>query len=146
MASNVFTYGTLVIPEVIEAVTGRLFPHRRAVLGGFSRYRVRGQVFPAITPDPEGSTRGVLYREVGSDSLKLLDRFEADLYHRRRVQVTVADTARAEDREVEAWAYILAPGQQAQLTGEPWDPAEFSTRHLATYLAACRAFRSATGP
>ncbi len=141
MNSSVFTYGTLAIDEVMHAVTGRQFPHREAVLEGYSAYLVRGQMFPAIVPDPNGSTPGVLYDEVDPATLNLLDRFEGELYQRLRVGILDADGA-----TIEAHAYSLGAGDRDKLTAEPWDPAGFSARHLARYLAACREFRTSHTP
>ena len=58
---NLFAYGTLMVPEVLRAVTGREFTWREAVLRGYVRLTVRGQsypgvfAFPAIEPTHRGS-------------------------------------------------------------------------------------------
>jgi hypothetical protein len=51
MGGNAFVYGTLMAPEVLKALINRVPPMKPAVIKGFRRYRVKGQVFPAIVPD-----------------------------------------------------------------------------------------------
>lgn len=50
MGGTAFVYGTLMAPEVLNLLIKRVPPHKPAKLSGFSRYRVKGQVFPAIVP------------------------------------------------------------------------------------------------
>ncbi len=38
---HVFTYGTLMLPSVMESVTGRRFSSRKATLDGYARFRVK---------------------------------------------------------------------------------------------------------
>ena len=137
---SVFTYGTLLFPAVMAALTGRQLSHCKAVLPGYRRLLVRGRVYPAIVPDPKAHTAGVLYDNLDSTSLEMLDRFEGDLYQLDPVTVIIGDGSRRR-----AVAYILDPGRRSELTDEPWDSSAFAARHLARYRAACRAFRIAGG-
>lgn len=45
-----FVYGTLMADEVVKLLIKRVPPSRPATLAGYSRFRVKGQVFPAIVP------------------------------------------------------------------------------------------------
>ena len=47
---NVFAYGSLMIPSVMHAVTGRWFTHTEAVLEGYARYGIDGESYPGIVP------------------------------------------------------------------------------------------------
>lgn len=50
--TNIFTYGSLMFKEVIYALTAvKDYRNSKAVLPGFSRYHVKGKVYPGITPD-----------------------------------------------------------------------------------------------
>lgn len=43
-------YGTLMAEEVLKLLIRRVPPSKPATLSGYSRHRVKGQVFPAIIP------------------------------------------------------------------------------------------------
>lgn len=134
--SGVFAYGTLEIPAVMEAVTGRRFPAREASVRGFARWRLRGRVFPAAAPEPGAVLAGRLYEGVDPATLACLDRFEGRLYERRRVPVQLAGGG-----ERSAEIYLLAAGRRGELLAEPWDRAGFVAQHLGAYLESCAAFR-----
>jgi gamma-glutamylcyclotransferase (GGCT)/AIG2-like uncharacterized protein YtfP len=133
----VFAYGTLLFPAVMEAVTGRRFETREAELAGYVRQRLRRQIYPAAVASPGARVVGRLYEGVDAATLARLDRFEGDLYERRRVCV-----APAEGGEVSAELYVLVAAQRGELLDEPWDPEAFESVHLAAYLRSCAAFRA----
>lgn len=63
--TNVFTYGSLMFREVIYALTSiKDYKNARAILRGYSRYQVKGKVYPGITADPQGEIQGVVYFDV----------------------------------------------------------------------------------
>jgi gamma-glutamylcyclotransferase (GGCT)/AIG2-like uncharacterized protein YtfP len=136
--SAVFAYGTLEIPAVMEAVTGRRFSAREASVRGFARWRLRGQVFPAAVAEPGAVLAGRLYEGVDPATLARLDRFEGRAYERRTVPVQLA-----EGGERGAEIYLLAAGRRGELLAEPWDRAAFVAQHLGAYLESCAAFRTA---
>jgi gamma-glutamylcyclotransferase (GGCT)/AIG2-like uncharacterized protein YtfP len=54
---HLFTYGTLMFPEVWQAVVGRQFETTPAQLPGYEIYRVAGALYPgiiAVNPSPYG--------------------------------------------------------------------------------------------
>ncbi len=135
---RIFAYGTLRFPEIVHALTGRRFSSRPAVLEGFARYRVRGRSYPGIVPVSGSRTAGVLFDGVDLRSLALLDRFEADLYERRRVRVCAGAGA-----PLAALTYVVAAGRRQCLGREPWDRERFAARHVGTYRAQCAQLRRA---
>jgi gamma-glutamylcyclotransferase (GGCT)/AIG2-like uncharacterized protein YtfP len=135
--SAVFAYGTLEIPAVMEAVTGRRFPGREARVVGFARHRLRGRLYPAAVPEPGAVLAGRLYESVDPGTLARLDRFEGRLYRRRRV---CAELAGGGERLAEI--YLLAEGRRGELLPEPWDREAFVKLHLGAYLASCAGFRA----
>lgn len=135
---SVFAYGTLIFPEVMATLTGAELRHRDALLPGYRRLQVLGEVYPAVVPDADASTKGVLYEGLDSSSLGLLDRFEGELYRREVVTVIIGP-----DAGREAWAWLLDPECRDAVADEPWDPTAFAVRHLAAYTEGCRAFRIA---
>ena len=135
-----FAYGTLVLPDVLEALLGRALPAQPAQLAGYARYRVRGEVFPALAAEAGADTSGVLYTGVDQREWALLDRFEGELYVRRAVRVETPAGAR------DAWTYLVAAGREPLLTREPWDPRSFAEGNRARWLELCRAFARGSGP
>jgi gamma-glutamylcyclotransferase (GGCT)/AIG2-like uncharacterized protein YtfP len=129
-AAVVFCYGTLLFPEVMRVGSGIEPPGRPAVARGWARYRVRGEVFPALIEQAGASTRGALFEGVDAVALARLDAFEGELYVRRALEVECEDGAR-----VSAQCWVLAPGREAELTREPWEPDAFAARELRAYVA-----------
>lgn len=135
--TSVFAYGTLAIPAVMEAVTGRRFPGREARVPGFARQRLRGRIYPAAVPAPGAELEGRLYDGVDPATLARLDRFEGRLYVRRSA---LARLAQGGERPVQL--YLLAEGRRGELLQGPWDREAFVALHLGAYLASCVAFRA----
>ena len=127
---NLFAYGTLMVPEVMTAVTGMTFRREPATLSAYVRYRISTQIFPAIIADAQGAVDGILYYDIDDRSLQQLDRFESLVYERREVRVQTADAV-----GMAASAYILAPHHQHLLSAEPWDLEQFQQQHLQDYLS-----------
>ena len=91
---NLFTYGTLTYPEVIEALTGRVIKSRECSLNGYSRVCLKGLPYPSvrkaewdIEAAPRPSVRGRLYFSISSDELEAIDLYEGELYERRSISL-----------------------------------------------------------
>lgn len=135
-AVHLFTYGTLVFPEVMEAVTGRRFESQTAVLRGYRRRMLRDRVYPGIRPAAADATEGRVYLSIDAAALACLDDFEGDEYERRRVEVGIdAGTLVAE-------AYVVRASARELLTPAGWDPGRFTASQLRAYVERCRRFRS----
>ncbi|MEM8495910.1 MAG: gamma-glutamylcyclotransferase family protein [Planctomycetota bacterium] len=137
MGHDVFTYGTLMVPDVMRAVTGKRFQSRNAALHGFNRLRVRHEVYPAIVAAADASTRGRLYVGVDAANLKRLDDFEGEYYTRQSVTVT---DDHGEIRQ--ALAYVIADVHRHRLSEEPWDEAAFVEHHLPEFMKQVRGWMS----
>ena len=125
MKFNVFTYGSLAIPEVMEVVVDCELEHTEARLHGYERFILRDRPYPAIVHTGENSTDGRLYFDLTQKFLHRLDYFEDDYYSCESVLVETSD-----NRNLEAVAYVL-PGAQRDLLGpEPWDEVQFREVHL----------------
>ncbi len=118
---HVFTYGTLMIPEVWQAVVGRPFAAVEGTAAGFAIYRVEGAVFPGIVAAGERDlVRGVVYLDVDHASIARLDLFEDDFYERQTLWIDCADGERRA-----ADSYVVPPENQKVLTQERWQRAAF---------------------
>ncbi len=125
--SRAFVYGTLLVPEIAQAVVGRRFRGRPATLGGYARYRVRGAVYPGVVRDASCSVEGLLYEPVTEADWHRLDAYEGDQYERCVVRV------HAGDAEVEAGCYVILPECRSILSDESWDIDDFVRTHASRF-------------
>lgn len=134
---HVFTYGSLMFPEVWSVVVAREFHTIAGTASGYAIYRVRDAVFPAIVAaGNESVVRGLLYLDVDDESIARLDRFEDDFYDRLELLVDCAD---GKDRA--AGAYVVAPKNRHVITAEPWSAEWFvSSGGLADFIARFQGF------
>ena len=95
---HLFTYGTLMFPEVWQAVVGRPFAAIAGQVSGYALYRVRDAVFPGMVATTTGApVVGIVYLDVDDEAVARLDRFEDDFYRtivRSRWPATTAGYAR----------------------------------------------------
>ena len=120
------------LPEVMEAVTGRRSRSRPAVLKGYARYGFRRRVYPGLVREDGERVEGVLYLAVDDRSLMLLDEFEGPYYRKETVRVDSKDGA------APCLTYLVADKFRALLNGEPWDVERFKTACLEAYLGECK--------
>lgn len=132
---HLFTYGTLMLPEVMEIVIGALPASEPARLVGFRRAALRGAIYPGLVPAAGRETQGVLWRDLDAGQLGRIDRFEGALYEREQVAVECRGAAARE-----AAVYVIGAAHRHRVEAAPWSEADFRARHLAAYLRDCRAF------
>ena len=134
---HVFTYGTLMFPEVWRSVVGRSFVTVSGEAPGFQIFRVQEAVFPGMSEASEADTvAGVVYLDVDPESAVRLDRFEDDFYERRPIAVDCAD-----GRRRMAEAYVVRDANQSVLTSEPWTRESFvAGGGLAEFIAQFAGF------
>jgi len=126
---NLLAYGTLMDVEIWEVVTGRTETPESAVLDGYTRHPVAGEVYPAIVERDQGSVAGVVYGSLAARELDRLDRFEGRLYERRTVTVQTARGVRLETE-----TYVLAPGARCRLGDGDWSFERFLAEGKATFI------------
>ena len=127
---HLFTYGTLMFPEVWRRISVGELPSQPAVLRGYAMYRVKNAVYPGIIRcEPTSAVQGLLYSDLDEDTLFELDTYESSFYERLPVMVT---TDRGE--ELECHAYIVPESRRDLLTSEPWDKEWFRLHELDRYL------------
>lgn len=138
--THVFTYGTLEIPEVMEAVTGRSWASAEAWAKGFDKFLLKGRIYPGMTAVRGSICSGRVYYHIDRRTLEILDAFEDELYARERIEVEVEG-----DRSLQAYAYLVPPQDRECLTSTPWQPDAFKSKHLVRYLEACKTFHLELG-
>ena len=74
---NVFTYGSLMFPEVINALLHRNdYQSCAASLTGYTRLKVKDAVYPGLVKSLGSTVEGVLYLNVEEEDLQILNSFE----------------------------------------------------------------------
>lgn len=116
---QLFTYGTLMDPEIMAHVAGDTFPARPGLLAGYRRRVVEGEVYPAIVPDDTEQVEGVVYSDLTDEALTRLDRFEGELYQRLLVPVTRGGEL------IRVQAYVLRPEYGRLLSSTAWTLEQF---------------------
>ena len=126
MKRHVFTYGSLMFPEVWSLVVAGV--HRRvdARLDDHARFSIDGQTYPGTVFVAGAHVDGVLHLDVDEADVERLDRFEGDDYRRMSVDV---ETATGPMR-AETYVYLL----HHRLSASSWEPDAFAMEHfIATY-------------
>jgi gamma-glutamylcyclotransferase (GGCT)/AIG2-like uncharacterized protein YtfP len=125
---RLFAYGTLQLPEVLQAVIGQRREGVPALLSGYRRFCVPGKPYPAMVVDGASSVPGLLYDGLSAAELELLDYYEGELYERHELLVQV------QSAQLPAMSYVLGSAHGALVTEEPWNLQAFEREHLARYL------------
>lgn len=125
---RLFAYGTLCVREIMERVVGRPHAILPGVLHGFSRRRMSGRPYPGLVPDPDASTRGMLYLGLNDPELAALDGYEGSEYERVAVEVETRHGL------VAANVYVVRENCRDLVLPETWEMATFLDQHVGEYL------------
>jgi gamma-glutamylcyclotransferase (GGCT)/AIG2-like uncharacterized protein YtfP len=115
---NVFTYGSLMFPEVWNRVVRGAYASCPARLDAYRRHALLDVSYPAIVAEEGASVDGVLYLDVDAADLARLDAFEGAEYRRDALMVTTGAGI------VPAQSYVWLDA--SRLSGQPWLPERFS--------------------
>ena len=137
MSDAVFVYGTLMVPEIWQAVTRTLSPPqaRPGLLHGYQRRKVEGADFPGIfaTGNDDDIVRGCVYESITAKVFDQLDRYEDQFYQRVEIVVEIED---ASSKTLACQTYLIPPSKIHILSSEPWDLEWFKANALDRYLKA----------
>jgi len=125
---HIFFYGTLMCPEVYEAISGKPLEAKPATLSQFKIYSLQNRVYPGIIPSRDSEVKG-LVTKVDQETLDRLDYFEGEVYIRTLVEVT--DTKK---QLMKAWTYVLKESHYSLAQEEVWDYEKFVKTDLKDYL------------
>lgn len=131
---RLFVYGTLLAPELRQALIGRPLQGQAATLADFACFKVKRAVYPAIRPSAGAITRGEVLESVTEDDWLKFDEFETRLYQRRSVSLTLD-----EGGQTCAYTYVIDPSAVYRLSDLTWDYALFRRDHLHRYIGALTA-------
>lgn len=133
---NLFAYGSLAIPEVLQALTGKVFSAQPARLSGYRRFSLQERIYPGIIPYKGGWTDGQLFTDLDASSAQLVASFEDSIYSPRTVTVY---TDRGESHD--ATSYVVDLPSYGILVDTDWSVDVFKDSHLAAYIDMCLEFR-----
>lgn len=129
---NIFSYGTLSIPEVMRIVAGKCFDSERVLLKGYECLLLKDKIYPGIIKSDTHNTSGVIHYNVDKLSLKRIIYFEDDIYLLKELQIEL-DSGQL----VHASAFIIK--DRGLLTDTAWNEEIFIQYHLKEYLTSCKA-------
>ncbi len=127
--NRLFCYGTLQVPEVIHAVTGRTYQGMAATLHGYAIYRVKNAEYPGIIHSADCEIEGIIYENISDNDLKVLDLFESDLYRRQMLEVALPD-----DKTCKAWCYVIPDQNKNVLTDRVWHLKDFMNHGFKSFM------------
>jgi gamma-glutamylcyclotransferase (GGCT)/AIG2-like uncharacterized protein YtfP len=127
MTHHVFTYGSLMFLPVWQRVVRGTYRSSPALLRDYARYKIAGEIYPAMVAQQGKSVSGIVYFDVAADDIGILDKFESSDYQRVSLQAQIPS---GEIQTVEGYGYLHAQ----RLTAEEWVPESFQLQQfLQTY-------------
>jgi gamma-glutamylcyclotransferase (GGCT)/AIG2-like uncharacterized protein YtfP len=135
--THLFAYGTLMCEDIMQEVSDCLPEHRRGVLKGYARRRVRGQVYPGLLQREGNPVDGVVHLDVPASAWERLDRFEGEMYARQAVSIEMDDGGR-----LTAETYIVRPEYIDRLEEAEWNFSEFLSSGKSKFRAGYVGYHS----
>jgi gamma-glutamylcyclotransferase (GGCT)/AIG2-like uncharacterized protein YtfP len=127
---HLFVYGSLMFEPVWTRLVQGTYVKRSARLHGFTRRKVRNDVYPVIFKSHDGEwVDGLVYLHVGTEDIKRLDFFEGEFYDRQSHTIVVAGY-----EKLAADVYVLKDDYLYMTDNVAWDPQWFAHEGLATFL------------
>jgi gamma-glutamylcyclotransferase (GGCT)/AIG2-like uncharacterized protein YtfP len=138
--THLFAYGTLMCEDIMQEVSGCLPEHRRGVLKGYARRRVRSQVYPGLLQLEANRVDGVVYLDVPASAWERLDRFEGEMYARRAVSIEMDGGG-----NLTAETYIVRQEYLNRLEEAEWDFSEFLSSGKSNFRSEYVGYHSIAG-
>jgi gamma-glutamylcyclotransferase (GGCT)/AIG2-like uncharacterized protein YtfP len=127
---SVFTYGSLMFDPVWSRVVAGSYERCEAILQGYDRKAVRGEIYPVLIPSSGLSqVQGIVYCDVSSSDLARLDHFEGEYYFRKTEQISLEGK-----KTFHAEIYVLKEEYYSIISHKAWDPVHFSMTGIHFFL------------
>jgi gamma-glutamylcyclotransferase (GGCT)/AIG2-like uncharacterized protein YtfP len=133
---DLFVYGTLMCEDIMREISGLRLFHETGILEGYSRWSVKGEVYPALVPDEKGRVEGMVYRDIPESAWDRLDRFEGEMYERQLVQIELTS-----GKTLFAGTYVARPVFLDQLDKSGWDFPNFLRNGKADFQEHYKGFK-----
>ncbi|MEV2274379.1 gamma-glutamylcyclotransferase family protein [Nocardiopsis sp. NPDC049922] len=125
-----FAYGTLLFPEILDALLGRVPDTEPAAAPGWRVAALPGRPYPVLVPGA-GTAPGRLVSGLSESERRIIDVYEDDWYDLRPLELADGRTG---------WAYVAAAS--TAVSPQDWDPDAFAAEHLTAYVKGCAALRA----
>ncbi|OLT26627.1 gamma-glutamylcyclotransferase [Nocardiopsis sp. CNR-923] len=125
-----FVYGTLLFPEILDALLGRVPDAEPASVPGWRVAALPGLAYPVLVPG-SGAAPGRLLSGLSESERRIVDVYEDDWYDLRPLVLTDGRTG---------WAFTATAS--ATVSPGDWDAGAFAAGHLAAYVEGCAALRA----
>ncbi|WP_024851191.1 gamma-glutamylcyclotransferase family protein [Hydrogenovibrio kuenenii] len=139
MPKHIFTYGSLMYPEVWQQLVKGNYDSCQANLSGYHRKSIHQQDYPAVFQDEMSKNKQVLgrvYFDVSPDDQVTLDTFEGEEYDRLTERLFIPDLG-----EIEVEVYVFKPDYLHRVTDEDWDVEAFEAEGLQRFLNQYKGFQ-----
>jgi gamma-glutamylcyclotransferase (GGCT)/AIG2-like uncharacterized protein YtfP len=123
-----FTYGTLLFPEVLHALIERVPQNQLASASGWRVAALKNRTYPGLVAAPGEIAHGHLLTGLSADEWHLLDNFEDHKYELRQITLLGGQNS---------LAYIWV--DDAEACSNTWDVQSFALTHLPAYVKRCAA-------
>ena len=136
-----FFYGTLIDPEILDAMLRRpvdRIRRRAAVLEGYRCVYRRGACYPVLVPETTARVAGTVVAALTSRDVALLRLYEGPDYDIHEMSVRLSGWR---FQRVRANAFLPGPGCEA--TSEIWTLEDWQKRFRQTFVRRVRRHRRA---
>jgi gamma-glutamylcyclotransferase (GGCT)/AIG2-like uncharacterized protein YtfP len=123
-----FAYGSLLFPEVQQALLGRAPRTTLASADGWRVAALPGRVYPALVPSTRLVT-GALLLDLTVDEWEIIDAFEDAVYELREISLK---------GDKRGWAYVC--DEKTTVLPTDWDAKIFAEQHLPRYAESCKSW------
>lgn len=129
---NIFVYGTLLFPEILEKLTCKTFKSKEGYLNDFKSYQIFDnhipRKYPAIITSRGDKVEGKIVFDLDKESLNILDYFEDEKYEPK-----ILKAYSQSGEEYQVLVYVWKDEFKDMLKGD-WDIDYFKDNYLPIYL------------
>lgn len=132
-----FAYGSLMCEDIMLEVAGCCPEALPATLVGYSRRRVKQELYPGLIPEETGRVEGIVYKNLPAWAWGPLDRFEGAMYSRQPVSVLLRDGG-----SLVAATYLVRPAYRSRLEPLEWDFSGFLRKGKRRFQREYRGYQA----
>lgn len=133
---HVFTYGSLMFPEVWNKVVQGTYESAKGTLHGHRRRSLLEESYPVVFEGaPSERVAGLVYMDVSDNDVKRLDIFEGIYYDRKSIELVMHD-----GKSLNAETFILKADFYEKVDDTPWDVERFKLVGLSRFLESYQGF------
>lgn len=116
-------------PEIWESVTGTQARYQAATAYGFKRFSIQNQYYPAaVRTSKKEKLNGKVVTNVSSNTLKLLNDYEGELYSLEKLSVYPQSSSNSSYSKIYASIYLLKKEYKHLLSKSEWLPEQFDLK------------------